>query len=112
MKKLKIKRDRDMIRFSGRKHSITGIWSAIIGILTVLGFAAISAVSGATGGGGGILLGFSGVFLLAIAIFGFYLSYKAFKQRDVFYRFPVIGGILNGAMVIVFIVIYIYGFGG
>jgi hypothetical protein len=112
MKKLKIKRDKDMIRFSGRKHSATGIWSAITGILAVLGFAAISSVSGAMGGKGGIILGFSGVFLLLLAAFGFYLSCKAFKQRDVFYRFPVIGGILNGVMIIVFIVIYIYGFGG
>jgi hypothetical protein len=110
--KIKIKRDKDMIRFSGRKHPSIGIWSAVIGILTVLGFVAISSVSGAMNGKGGVILGFLGVLLLALAVFGFYLSCKAFKQRDVFYRFPVIGSVLNGVMIIVFIVVYIYGFGG
>lgn len=110
--KIKIKRDKDMIRFSGRKHSKTGIWSAVAGIFATSGFIAVSAASGALGGNGGILFGFLGFLLLGLSVFGFYLSYISFKQRDIFYRFPVIGAILNGIMVIILLVIYILGFGG
>lgn len=112
MKKIKLKWNKDMIHFSGRKHTKTGIWSAVIGIIVFLGFFAVSAASGALRGNGGILFGFSGFVLLALSVLGFLLSYKAFKQRDIFYRFPLIGALLNGTMVIILLIIYILGFGG
>jgi len=44
-----------------------------------------------------------------LALLGFVLSYKALKQRDIFYRFPMAGLITNGLMLIIFMVIYILG---
>jgi hypothetical protein len=107
-----IKRDRDMIRFSGRRHTRTGIISAIIGTVVVLGFLSISFISGLAGGNGGMLLGFLGILLFGLAVLGFILSYKAFKKKDIFYRFPIIGAVLNGVMTILLLLIYILGFGG
>jgi hypothetical protein len=110
--KMAMKRDREMIRFSGRRHTKTGIISTIIGIVVVLGFLTISMISGLARGNGGLLLGFLGILLFGLSIFGFVLSYKAFKKKDIFYRFPVIGAILNGFMTILLLIIYILGFGG
>lgn len=107
-----MKRDRDMIRFSGRRHTRTGIISTIIGTVVVLGFLSISFVSGFAGGKGGLLLGFLGILLFGLAVLGFVLSYKAFKKKDIFYRFPIIGAVLNGVMTILLLLIYILGFGG
>jgi hypothetical protein len=107
-----MKRDRDMIRFSGRRHTRTGIISTIIGTVVVLGFLSISFVSGLAGGKGGLLLGFLGILLFGLAVLGFVLSYKAFKKKDIFYRFPIIGAVLNGVMTILLLLIYILGFGG
>lgn len=107
-----IKRDKDMIRFSGRRHTKMGIISAIIGIAVVLGFLTISFISGFARGEGGILLGIIGIALFCFAIFGFILSYKAFKKKDIFYRFPIMGAVLNGFMTILLFIIYLIGFGG
>jgi len=105
-----IKRDRDMIRFSGRRHTRMGIISTVIGITVILGFLTISIISGLAHGNGGLLLGMIGIFLFSLAVLGFVLSYKAFKKKDIFYRFPLIGAISNGFMTIILLIIYILGF--
>lgn len=86
-----------------------GILSAIIGIIVILGFVAISIVSGIYGGEGGLLIGISGIFLFFLGIFGFILSYRELRKRDIFYRFPMIGIIANGLMLILLMIIYILG---
>ena len=107
---IKIFKKKEMIQFSGRKHSRLGILSAVIGIAVTLSFLAISIASGLMEGEGGELLGILGMLLLALALTGFVLSYKSFKQRDIFYRFPIIGAALNGFMTIILVIIYILGF--
>lgn len=104
-----LKRNKDMIHFSGRRHSKTGILSAVIGAVVVLGFLAISVISGLAKGNGGFILGVLGLLLFALSIFGFILSYKAYKKKDIFLRFPVIGAVLNGFMIILLLIIYILG---
>jgi hypothetical protein len=109
---MRIKRNKEMIHFSGRRHTKLGICSMIIGILSILGLLAASILSGIYHGQGGIVLGVVGIGLLALSVFGFVLSYKAFKKKDIFYRFPIIGAVLNGFMTILLFVIYILGIGG
>lgn len=106
------KRDKEMIHFSGRRHTKMGIASAIIGITVVLGFLAISINSGLARGNGNFILGVIGLLLFCLAVFGFILSYKALKKKDIFYRFPLIGVILNGLMTILLMIIYLLGFAG
>jgi uncharacterized membrane protein len=101
-----------MIHFSGRRHTKLGILSAIIGFVVVAGFIIISILSAVAKGGGSLLLGLIGIGLFFLAAFGFVLSYKAFKQKDIFYRFPIIGAILNGIMTVFLLIIYILGFRG
>lgn len=103
------KRNREIIHFSGRRHTRTGIISTIIGAVVVLGFITISILSGVAGGKGGILLGLVGLLLFALSITGFVMSYKSFKKKDIFYRFPIIGAVLNGFMAILLLVLYIIG---
>ncbi len=107
---MRIKRNKEMIHFSGRRHTKLGICSMIIGIVSVLGLLTVSIVSGLSHGKGNLAVGVVGLCLFALSIFGFVLSYKAFKKKDIFYRFPIIGAILNGFMTILLLVIYIIGF--
>lgn len=103
------RRKSEMIHFSGRRHTKMGIISTIIGIVVILGFLTISMISGLQQGKGGLLLGILGIVLFILSIVGFILSYKSFKKKDIFYRFPVIGAILNGIMTILLMSIYILG---
>lgn len=108
----KQKKDKDMIHFSGRRHSKLGIISTILGVIVVAGFITLSMISGLNKGNGGILLGILGILIFGMSILGFVFAYKAYLQKDIFYRFPVLGLILNGLMSIVMLIIYILGFGG
>jgi len=105
------RRKKEMIHFSGRRHTKLGILSTIIGIVVVLGFIAISIISSSDIGEGSLLIGVIGLLLLAIAIFGFVISYKAFKEIDIFYTLPIIGSFLNGTMMVVLLILYILGIG-
>ncbi len=109
---MRIRRKKEMIHFSGRRHTKLGICSMIIGIVSIIGLAIASIFSGLSRGQGGFVLGIVGLGLFALSVFGFVLSYKAFKKKDIFYRFPIIGAVLNGIMTILLLVIYIIGIGG
>ncbi|NLC17989.1 MAG: hypothetical protein GX757_02005 [Clostridiales bacterium] len=103
------KRNKKTIHFSGRRHTKTGIAATIIGVAVIAGFLTISMISGLNKGNGSFILGLIGLFLFFVAILGFVLAYKAFKKKDIFYRFPIIGVVLNGLMIIVLFVIYLMG---
>lgn len=104
-----LKRKKEMIHFSGRRHTKMGITSAILGIAIILGFLVVSIVSGLAGGKGGFFLGIIGILLFILAITGFVLAYKSFKKKDIFYRFPIIGAVCNGLMMIFLLIIYLLG---
>lgn len=107
---IRIFKKREMIKFSGRKHTRLGVISALIGIVTVIGFIAICTIAGLSEREGGLIFGIAGLLLLVLSGLGFVLSYKALRQKDVFYRFPIIGVSLNGLMTILLFVTYIVGF--
>ena len=107
---MRFKKEKEMIHFSVRRHTKTGIASTILGGVVILGFLVLSIVSSTARGNAGMLLGVFGILLFGISIFGFYLAYKAFKKKDIFYRYPIIGAVLNGIMAILFLVLYIIGF--
>lgn len=104
------KKEKEMIHFSGRRHTKTGIVSTVMGGFVILGFLVLSIISSTARGNGGFFLGVFGILLFGVSIYGFYLAYKAFKKKDIFYRYPILGAVLNGIMAILFLVLYILGF--
>lgn len=106
---MKLRRKKEMIHFSGRRHTKMGILSAIIGIVVVLGFFTISLISGVEGGKGGMIVGILGVVLLGLSVTGLVVSYKSFQKKDIFYSFPIVGGVINGLMVIILFTLYLLG---
>ncbi len=103
------KRKNKMIHFSGRRQTKMGIASVVIGVLDVLGFLVICLISGLAEGKGDSILGLIGIFLFILAITGFFMSYKSFKKKDIFYAFPIVGIILNGFMTVFLLIIYLIG---
>jgi len=55
------------------------------------------------------VIGIVGILLFFLALFGFVLSYKELRKRDIYYRFPLIGIISNGLMLVILMIIYIIG---
>ncbi|MDF2544007.1 MAG: putative rane protein [Herbinix sp.] len=104
------KKKREMIQFSGRKHTFLGIISTVIGLCSFVGVITLSILSGIARGNGGLLLGAIGIMLFPLSIFGFVLAYKSCKQKDIYYRFPIAGLVLNGFLSIFLFILYIIGF--
>lgn len=106
------KKDKDMIKFSGRHHPKLGIASTIIGIFVWIGFIASTVISVMNQGNGGLVIGIIGLAIFFLSIYGFYISYQSFKKKDIFYIYPILGAFFNGFMLIFLLIIYILGFGG
>lgn len=102
-------RRRGNIKFQGRQHSKRGMISLLLGILVIVAFITISFISGTNKGSGGLILGIIGMLCFAVSIFGFILSIKSFREKDIFYVAPVIGVGSNGIMMIVLFSLYIVG---
>lgn len=102
-------RKKEKYQFTGRKHSIRGILSFLIGCLVLIGFIVISVISGANEGNAGLYVGIIGLLLLALAIYGIVLGVKSCKEKDIYYQMPIIGVILNGIFTVVFVVLYVVG---
>jgi hypothetical protein len=104
-----LKKTKDMIHFSGRNNSKLGMISTGIGIIDMMGFIVVCVVSGMSHGNGGMLIGIAGLFLFGLSVAGFFISYKSLKEKDIFYRFPIIGTTLNGIMMVVLMILYVLG---
>lgn len=102
-------RKRTAVKFSGRKRSVQGMVATGIGVLTIL-LAVVSIwISSRASGMAGVFLGFLGLVVVALAIAGVWIAIRSFKEKDIFYTFPAIGFILNGIVLIGFVVIYFIG---
>lgn len=97
------------IKFKGRVHSKKGVLSMLLGFASLITFAVISFISGNNQGNGGIELGLIGLLCAACSVFGFILSTKSFKEKDIYLNAPITGLIVNGVMVVVFFSLYIVG---
>lgn len=97
------------LKFQGRKRSKRGVVSMLLSLIVLAGFITASVLSGMAKGEGGLMLGYLGVASLVIAIVGFVLGVKSFKEQDILYFHPIFGSVVNGLFLLVFISLYLIG---
>lgn len=103
------KRKKGAVKFTDRVHSIKGIISLCMGLVSVISFIALAYMSSLTKGNGSMLLGFAGVALFFLSLVGFYLGIKSCKEKEIYYTAPVAGLIVNGTCAILYFTLYIIG---
>ena len=96
-------------KFQGRVHSKRGVLSLLLGLLVIMSFLTISFISGTNQGNGPFVLGVVGLITFALAVIGFLLGIKSFREKDIFYVAPVIGVGSNGIMTVLLFCLYIVG---
>lgn len=96
-------------KFSVRSHPKQGIISFSLGIVAVIAFLSVCIVSGNSKGTSGILVGAVGVLAFAVSIVGFIFAVLALRKKEIHYRFPVAGIILNSILAMVLLITYIAG---
>lgn len=102
-------RRREKYQFTGRKHSVRGMISFILGFLVLAGFVVLSILSGLAKGNAGTYVGIIGLLLLLLSTLGIYMGVRSCKEKDIFYRYPVLGVIINGFFLVIFTILYLIG---
>lgn len=103
------RRKKASMKFVGRKHSVYGLISTIIGGIALIAFAAMVVVTTKSQGTTSVWVGLTGLLLLGLSLGGLITGCNGFKQKDIFYTLPVIGVVINGLMFIGMVVLYFFG---
>lgn len=98
-----------MYSFAEKKHSVIGIISTIMGVISLAMLLAIVVVSYYMWGNAGIYAGAVGVCGIVFALAGFILGIASFSEKDIKYKYPKIGSILCGIMFAIWLAIYLIG---
>ncbi len=104
-----IKKKKATIKFVGRKQSIYGFISTVVGCVGVIALIVMISIATKTAGNASVWLGLGGLVLLAVALAGLLTGVSGFKQKDIFYALPIIGVVLNGVLFIGMVILYFFG---
>lgn len=96
-------------KFSDKRHPVKGILSFGMGILSALLTIAGITLSGQAKGQGGMLVGTLGSAGLLLAAAGFILALVSFREKEIHYRFPILGSLLNGGLTLFLVILYVLG---
>ncbi|MCI7060627.1 MAG: DUF6142 family protein [Lachnospiraceae bacterium] len=105
----KKRRKKEGLHLTDKKHPKQGIWSTVLGIVSVVFFLVLCFMSGETGGKAGVWIGILGVLCAVISIWGFVLAMLSLKMDNIRQLFPSLGVVINGIMIVFYLVIYIMG---
>ena len=106
--KIRIRKKRK-IQFTDKKHPLAGIISTLIAFVSLFLMIGLFIHSGMEKGNGGLMYGYLGVLNLVLSLAEFILSLRCYKKEEVYMLTATIGSVLNGIIVILFLVLYFWG---
>ncbi len=104
-----MKEKKGSLHFRKKQHSKVGIISTVISILAWGIFIALSTYSTITNGNVEMIMGIIGILDAFFAFFGAVLAIKGLQEREVSYRFSIVGILLNGTLFVVYFILYVMG---
>ena len=96
--------NRKRIRFSDKKHPKHGIISVVLGVLSIIILLTLCIVSGHAKGRAGMEIGARGLATMVLV-----LAVRCNKEEDIYHVTPAVGSVLNGIMILLFMVLFIKG---
>lgn len=96
-------------KFSVKTHPVEGIVSFGLGIISLIILLVCCYLAWQSRGNIGVVTALIGVAAFLISIGGLALAIIAAKKKDIHIRFPMLGGVLNGILAIIYLVIYVMG---
>lgn len=100
---------RRKIQFTDKKHPFIGIVSMLIAVLSLVFIIALFVCSSMEKGRGGIHYGYLGILNLVLSAVGFVLSLRCYKKEEIYMTCPAIGSVLNGLIIILYLILYFQG---
>ena len=87
--------------FTNKKHPLISIMSSILGAISLVSYLYAIIYSFNVEGVVSIKFGVAGVLSMIYSLVGFIMALMAFKLKEVFHLFTIIGLVLNGMSLIV-----------
>lgn len=97
------------IQFTDRTHPIQGIASAVVAVLSFVFMNALFISSGIAQGMGGLAYGYLGIANLILSAVGFVVALRCLKKDDIYVLTPTIGAVVNGIIIIIYLILYLVG---
>lgn len=104
---IRLKKRKTAYTFSDKTHPKEGILSVIVGSVLLISFLVLFLVTSRKQGG--LFIGVLGLAIFFGSIAGIWLSVKAMKKEDILYRFPIIGIVINGIVLLISVSLYFIG---
>lgn len=104
---IRIGKRRDAYQFSDKVHPLEGIFSFVIGIVLIVAFLVLFYLTSKQPGS--ILVGALGFLIFFCSIFGLWLAGKGMKKEDIMLRYPILGMVLNGIVLLISVSLYFIG---
>lgn len=96
-------------KFTNKRHTKHGMISSGIGFFVLLFLSGLFYLSYRQSGAAGAYVGFLGFLSMAAAAVGLYLAIKSFQEDERFYLFSYVGCVLNGLLLVAWIILYVLG---
>lgn len=109
MRKKGHKKESGELRLTDKRHPISGIVSSILAVVSFVSFAAACIMSGMNGGNAGFGIGLVGISCFLVSITGFIIAWISLHQENIRSLFPTAGSLVNGILIIIYMVLYILG---
>lgn len=104
------KRNKDSsLHLTDKHHPPLAIGSTLLALISFAIFGAACVSAGQSDGHAGLMAGLVGVFSLLVAAIGFVMAWISLHQEDIRPLFPTIASVLNGLLVIFYMMLYIWG---
>lgn len=103
------KKESGELRLTDKRHPISGIVSSILAVVSFVSFAAACIMSGMNGGNAGFGIGLVGISCFLVSITGFIIAWISLHQENIRPLFPTAGSLVNGILIIIYMVLYILG---
>ncbi len=100
---------RRRIQFTDKKHPFWGIVASLLALGALVMMVVLFVCAGNARGQGGIAYGYLGICNLVLSIVGFVMALRCYKQDDIYLTTPTIGSIVNGIIIIIYLILYIMG---
>ena len=100
---------RRKIQFTDKKHPKRGIESTVIEAASIIMMSALFIGSSHVKGQAGISYGYLGFLNMIVSIIGFVLAFRCFKEEEIYKTTPTFGVVINGFVLVSYVVLYILG---
>ena len=109
LKKKGHKKESGELRLTDKRHPVSGIASSVLAAVSFISFSAACIISGRNGGNAGLGIGLIGISCFLVSITGFIMAWVSLHQENIRPLFPTIGSLVNGILVIIYMILYILG---